>query len=74
MIHVLALFFPFIALVAREMFMQATFNFLLNIVALLLCLTGGALLDFIFGLFVLFQKENKKKQEEIFEEIRQTKR
>lgn len=75
MIYILAFFFPFIALAIKGMYIQAIFNFILLIIAVICVLTGfGAIIGIPLGFICVIwawisiaQKVNKQRHEEILE-------
>ncbi|MCH5336540.1 MAG: hypothetical protein J1D99_03875 [Campylobacter sp.] len=78
MIYVLAFFFPFIALFVRGMPIQAIFNLILCVIALILDLLGiglifGVPLWFIcsiWGIISVAQKTSKQRHEQMLEAMR----
>lgn len=78
MIYVLAFFFPFIALFVRGMPIQAIFNFVLWLIALIFDLTGiGAFLGLplgficiVWGIISVAQKTSKQRHEQMLEAMR----
>lgn len=71
MIYILAFFFPFITLAIKGMYIQAIFNFILLIIAVLCVLTGiGAVIGIALGIICVIwawisiaQKVNKQRHE-----------